>query len=69
MYVYIKSEPGLWTVGFYTPSHEWMPDSDHASPEEAAAQVSYLNGGIRPELDKIISKVLARYLVKTLTDR
>jgi hypothetical protein len=45
MYVYIKSEPGLWTVGFYDPSGKWHPDSDHASTEDAANRVHYLNGG------------------------
>lgn len=44
-YVYIKSEPELWTVGHYSPSGEWIPESDHASREEAAKRVHYLNGG------------------------
>lgn len=45
-YVYIRSEPGLWTVGFYGPDDKWEPDSDYDSPVEAAARVRYLNGGI-----------------------
>ena len=45
MWVYLGSESGLWTVGFYTPVGVWTPESDHASKEEAAARVSYLNGG------------------------
>jgi len=45
MYVYIKSEPGLWTVGFYKPDGTWTPESDHPSPEEAAKRVEWLNGG------------------------
>jgi hypothetical protein len=44
MYVYIKSEPQLWTVGFYDPKGEWQPESDHTSPEAAAKRVAYLNG-------------------------
>ncbi len=44
MYVYIRSEPGVWTVGFYTPDGEWNPESDHNSPEEAAKRVAWLNG-------------------------
>ena len=44
MYVYIKSEPGLWTVGFYDPAGRWQPESDHNSREDAAARVHYLNG-------------------------
>jgi hypothetical protein len=46
MYVYIQSEPGLWTVGFYDPNGNWQPESDHDSPEKAAERVAYLNGGI-----------------------
>lgn len=45
MYVYINSERGLWTVGFYTPTGEWVPESDYNSPTEAAERVAYLNGG------------------------
>lgn len=44
MYVYIKSEPGLWTVGFYAPDDTWHPESDYNVPEDAAARVAYLNG-------------------------
>ena len=43
-YVYIKSEPQLWTVGFYDPSGKWQSESDHDSKEEAANRVAYLNG-------------------------
>lgn len=45
MYVYIRSEPGLWTVGFYDPEGMWHPDSDYNTPEEAAKRVHFLNGG------------------------
>lgn len=45
VWVYVKSEPNLFTVGFYTPNGEWMPESDHSSSEEAAKRVNYLNGG------------------------
>lgn len=45
MYVYIQSEPGLWTVGFYAPDGTWHPESDHPSPAQAAERVHYLNGG------------------------
>ncbi len=44
MYVYIQSEPNLWTVGFYNPDGKWNPESDHGTREEAAARVAYLNG-------------------------
>ncbi len=45
MYVYIQSEPGLYTVGFYDPSGTFVPESDWRTTEEAAARVRYLNGG------------------------
>ena len=45
MYVYIKSENQLWTVGFYKPDGKWNPESDHDTAEDAAKRVAYLNGG------------------------
>lgn len=45
MYVYILSEPGLFTVGFYSPDGKWHPDSDHDTRDEAAKRVHFLNGG------------------------
>lgn len=44
MYVYEKSEPKLWTVGFYNPEGKWVSESDHDSPEEAVKRVNWLNG-------------------------
>lgn len=44
-YVYIRSEPGLWTVGFYKPDGAWEPESDHGSSDDAAERVAHLNGG------------------------
>ena len=50
MYVYIHSESDgkgnhLYTVGFYDPIGNWIPESDHALKGSAAQRVSYLNGG------------------------
>jgi hypothetical protein len=45
VWVYIKSEPGLWTVGFYEPNGEWHAESDYGATAEAAARVAWLNGG------------------------
>lgn len=45
MYVYVQSEPGLWTVGHYDPSGEFIPESDHHRSDDAAQRVHYLNGG------------------------
>jgi hypothetical protein len=44
MYVYIRSEPRLWTVGFHRPDGVFEPESDHDSSEEAAKRVAWLNG-------------------------
>lgn len=45
MYVYLHSEPNLFTVGFYDPTGKWQPESDHATAELAAVRVAFLNGG------------------------
>ena len=45
MWVYVRSEPQLYTVGFYAPSGTWHTDSDHGTKEEAGERVHYLNGG------------------------
>jgi hypothetical protein len=44
MYVYIQSEPGLYTVGFFG-NGGWYPESDYNDREKAAQRVHYLNGG------------------------
>lgn len=44
-WVYKQTESELWTVGFYSPSGEWHPETDHNSPEAAAARCAWLNGG------------------------
>ncbi len=49
MWVYIKSETNLYTVGFYDPQGGWHSDSDYNTKHEAAARVAYLNGGKRQE--------------------
>lgn len=53
MYVYQETERFqddegitriLYTVGFYRPDGQWVPESDHDSPNKAADRVAYLNG-------------------------
>jgi len=55
MYVYIRTEPHLWTVGFYAPDGNWYSDSDYgySDREEAADRVAYLNGAHSALLDRI----------------
>lgn len=43
-YVYVETDPGTWTTGFFAPDGRWTPESDHASPEEAAQRINFLNG-------------------------
>ena len=45
MYVYIESEKGLYTVGFYDPKGKWNPESDWDSRAGASERTHYLNGG------------------------
>jgi hypothetical protein len=45
MWVYLKSDEALWTVGFYQPDGKFKPESDHDTPQAAADRVHYLNGG------------------------
>lgn len=46
MFVYIKSEPNLWTVGHYDPkTGAWIPQSDHHMEDDAKHTVRHLNGG------------------------
>lgn len=53
-YVYRKSEgEQLWTVGFYAPDGEWMPERDCDTPKEAGEVVAYLNGGEKPKAIRV----------------
>lgn len=45
MYIYLKSEDNLWTVGHYAPDGKFIPESDHATVDKATERVHYLNGG------------------------
>jgi hypothetical protein len=56
MYVYLNSEPGLYTVGFYKPNGQWEAESDHSSKEEAAARVNYLNGAKPCLCESVVSE-------------
>ncbi len=42
---HIRTETGIYTVGYYTPQGEWCPESDHNGPERAAERAAWLNGG------------------------
>lgn len=46
MHVFRRSEPGLWTVGYYEPNGDWYAIEDFPTRAEAAKLVHYLNGGV-----------------------
>jgi len=55
-YVYIQSEPRLWTVGFYDPAGNWHAESDHGDTGSASERVHYLNGGgVNSSLDEALN--------------
>lgn len=60
MYVYIRSEPQLWTVGFYAPNGKWEPESDHGSSDAAASRVAHLNGSSDGDLRKALQNLVIR---------
>ncbi len=45
-FVYLRIEPGLWTVGFYTLVGGWIAESVHDSTPVAATGGAYLSGGV-----------------------
>ena len=46
MWVYLRTEENVWTVGFFAPpDNKWVTESDHPDPESAAQRVHWLNGG------------------------
>lgn len=47
-WIYLRSEGGLWTVGFFDPKGTWFTDSDHSTQAAAAERVHWLNGGESP---------------------
>ena len=50
-YIYLYNKKcSEWTVGFYTPEGEFIPESIWKTPKFAMKQVSYLNGGTLKEL-------------------
>lgn len=57
MYVYIRSEPALWTVGHYGQGGTWIPESDHDSEQSAADRVHWLHGGRPKSLQYALEEV------------
>jgi hypothetical protein len=68
-YVYIRSEPGLWTVGFYKPDGKWEAESDHSSSEAAAERVHWLNGKPASELFQTLVDIVRPVLCEDCETR
>jgi len=70
MFVYLQTENNLYTVGHYDPSGKWIPESDHATPEQAGQRVAYLNGWCPlPENFSIIPEALRLAVNQIAYDR
>jgi len=74
MYVYIRSEPQLWTVGHYGDDGRFVPESDHGSPNDAALRVNALNGGMDMDTYDVIASLKSeikhlRLTIRVLTIR
>jgi len=54
MYTYRQALRGIWTVGFFDPREHFVGESDHKTPEAAAARVAYLNGRPSVELERAV---------------
>jgi hypothetical protein len=60
MYVYKRTEFSpycLYTVGYYEPNGEWVPESDHDTSEQAAERTAWLNGS-RPTMPESVQEAL-----------
>lgn len=59
-WVYVTSEPGLLTVGFYDPNGKWHPDSDFTDRKEASDRCAYLNGEMSHDVYEDFNLEVAR---------
>jgi hypothetical protein len=64
-FVYIQSERQLWTVGHYDGNGKFQPESDHGSPDAAAARAVALNGGGPTPADTLRVLQLARVALES----
>lgn len=72
-YVYRRTEPGCYTVGFYNPDGHWYSESDHATSAAAADRVHWLNGEpIRPDITRHTVDAIREWItnaIETWTER
>jgi len=57
-WVYQKTEPCLYTVGFYDPQGKWHPDSDYNTTEQCAQRIAFLNGNPQPAITVLIKQAV-----------
>ena len=43
MHIYQKTAPGIWSVGYFSSSGEWIKESDFNTAAEAAQHAQWLN--------------------------
>ncbi len=60
MFVYIKSESELWTVGHYPPGGKFVPESDHRNETAAAERTAWLNGSRPPAAGALVEHMTIR---------
>lgn len=66
-YVYIQTEPKLWTVGFYRPDGKFETDSDYPDQERAAMRAAWLNGSFDVSNTKLYQKRVESLIAEGLT--
>lgn len=61
-YVYLDNmkDAGCYTVGFYRPDGRFEPESDHATRDEAAERVAWLNGAPSREIEARLGGIQER---------
>lgn len=60
-------ENSNYVVGYYTPKGSWIPVEEFAAKGSATDYVSYLNGGIHPEVMYVLNSI--RDEIQNLTFR
>jgi len=53
-WIYVNSEPGLWTVGTYD-GGKWSSDEDFGNRQDARDRCHYLNGGNGKQSERIVT--------------
>lgn len=49
MYIFQKTQPGIWSVGNYDENGKWAAESDFTTAAEASQHAHFLNGGHNTE--------------------